>query len=392
MKKILIIVLIVLIFFCSCGTKEKKETAENDVQSKFVGVWMNYSEIGDVLSDVKGKNDLILKINYILDIFIEYKINNVFLHARAFDDAFYSSEIFIQSKYSYNADNEFVDFLSVFISCAHKKDIKVHAWINPYRISNKNDIEMIDKMSYAGKILAANPEDERIIKCENGMFYNPVYTDVQNHIITGVREIIENYFVDGIHFDDYFYPTTDSAIDNGFYKEYMATGGNLSLNDLRRVAVNSLILSVYSLCKQNSITFSISPSADIIKNFNNNFASVEQWITDYGYIDLIIPQMYYGFQNETMPFDRCVEEWSKYNKNNKIVLGLAVYKSGIVDEYALSGENEWIENSDIISRQIQMSNNNQFAGVAFYSASYLYKENDSVQSEKENIIQIVSNW
>ena len=392
MKKILIIALIVLISFCSCGTEEQKESVENDVQSKFIGVWMNYNEISDVLSDVKNENDLIQKINHILDIFMEYKINNVFLHARAFDDAFYSSEIFIQSKYSYNADNEFIDFLSIFISCAHKKDIKMHAWINPYRISNQNDIEMIDKMSYAGKILAANPEDERIINCENGLYYNPVYTDIQNYIITGVREIIENYFVDGIHFDDYFYPTTDSAIDAAFYKEYMDSGGNFSLADLRRASVNSLILSVYSLCKQNNITFSISPSADIVENFYKNFASVEQWITDYGYIDLIIPQMYYGFQNETMPFDSCVEEWSKYNKNNKIILGLAVYKSGAVDEYALSGENEWIENSDIISRQIQMSNNNQFAGVAFYSASYLYKENNNAKNEKENIIKIVSDW
>ena len=392
MKKFLIVILIAVLSFCSCGVQEQSKIIVNKEEAKFVGVWMNYNEIGDLLSDVKDDNELILKINSILDVFLEYKVNNVFLHTRAFDDAFYRSEIFKLSKYSFNSNNEFIDFLSIFISCAHKKDLKVHAWINPYRISNQNDVELIDPVSYAGKILSSNPNDERVIICNNGMYYNPIYIDIQNYIISGVKEIVENYSVDGIHFDDYFYPTTETSIDKIFYEKYISSGGKLSLEDLRRNAVNSLVSSVYLLCKQNSIVFSISPSANISKNFNDNFASVEQWITEYGYVDFIIPQMYYGFLNEAIPFDKCIEEWSKFNKNDKIILGLALYKSGIVDEYALSGKNEWIENNNIIARQIQISNNYEFLGVAYYSASYLYKQNKISQLEKENILNVVKDW
>ena len=96
--------------------------------------------------------------------------------------------------------------------------------------------------------------------------------------------------------------------------------------------------------------FSISPSADIEKCKNVFFCDVEKWCREEGFVDLIIPQIYYGFENETMPFEEIVNEWLSVEKdeNVKLYFGLAVYKCGATDENAGSGKNEWKENNDII--------------------------------------------
>lgn len=374
MKKLFLLILAVVLLFSSCNFSalEEDKTEEN---SKFIGVWITYKEIEELCKNSNSAEELQHNISNVLTELQKYKVNNIFLHARAFDDCFYKSEIFQVSEYCKNENGKLkFDILDYFIKLAKEYNISIHAWLNPYRVRNDNNIEKIPINSYAGQILTKNKEDERIIITDNSIYYNPAYPEVQNYVLNGIRELLNNYDVDGIHIDDYFYPTTDQKIDEIIYEEYVANGGVLSLADFRRNAVNSLVSSIYSLVKSydNNILVSISPSADIEKNYKNSYADIKLWAQNGGYADILIPQLYFGFEHSTMPFNNLLNEWlALQNENTKIVIGLAVYKSNTKDEYAGAGEYEWLENNDVILRQIETIENSFAYGWSYFSASHL---------------------
>lgn len=391
MKKIFLLILVVVFLFSACTFLSETEQDKSTENQKFIATWFTYKEIQQLCNKSESTEDLKNNINSILIALKKYKVNNIFLHVRAFDDCFYSSSIYNVSDYCQdeNGDLKF-DILKCFIEIAEEHNIYIHAWINPYRIRNDNQTDKIISHSFAEEILAENSDDERIIVTDNSIYYNPAYPEVQNYVLSGIREILENYNVSGIHIDDYFYPTTDEEIDKIIYSNYIKNGGVLTLDDFRRNAVNSLVSSIYSLVKtyEKDILVSISPSADIEKNYSNSYADVKLWAQNDGYADILIPQLYYGFNHSTMPFAELLNEWLELdNGNTKIVPGLAVYKAGSEDIYAQNGKNEWLENNNIIAQQIYNINNLSGYGWAYFSASYLFEDmGEGVESEKNNII------
>lgn len=402
MKKFFMLILIVLFIFTSCApidnenTLDSTEKNENSKKNYLVGAWIYYNEIQDLVESADSYQKFELSVREKIGILKEYGVNTVFLHTRAFDDAFYKSSIFSVSEYCRNKNGDLkFDVLSVFIKVGHELGVEIHAWINPYRIRKDSETEKIDKNSLAYNWYSKNPNDQRLIICNNGIYYNPASVEAQKHIIDGIREILNSYDVDGIHFDDYFYPDASQKIDSEFYKAYINAGGSLSLSDYRRQCVNTLILSVYSLIKGygDDICFSISPSANIDNDYKACFADVRLWASEKGYVDYLIPQIYFGFEHEKMPFESILSEWRALkNDSVKIAVGLPLYKTGQKDSYAKSGENEWVENTDIISRQIDMIlNDNNMDGFVYYSASYLYKSDpsESLSGELSNIKRIL---
>ncbi len=394
MKKlfyILMVIFILIDFLTSCTKEMKKENIEDIEEKKpIIATWINYNEIYELIKECDTQNDFDSLVNDKISILKNYNVNAIFLQVRAFDDCFYNSKIAPVSYYCSDENNKLkFDVLQVFIDVCRKNQIDIHAWINPYRIRNDNDLSKVTS-SYAQNLLS-NEDDERIIKTENYIYYNPSYIEIQNYILCFAKEIIENYDIDGIHIDDYFYPRKDESIDNKIYNDYKINGGVLSLDDYRRNCVNSLVVGLNYLCDKNDLLFSISPNADIDKNYNELYADVKLWMSDDGYADMIIPQIYYGFENESMPFKKVIDKWMSLDRNIKIIIGLPVYKIDNVDIYAGNGKNEWIDNKDVISRQILDSIRCGADGIAFYSASYLY--NNSLQNNEQNrIIDYVSNW
>lgn len=393
MKKFLALIFAFVFLFSGCENQSKlnTETIRNE-NKNIIGVWINYNEIHAIIEECETQSKLNEKIKFMLNEYIKYNINTIFIHSRAFDDSFYSSKIYQPSEYCSDDNNQLkFDVLQSFIDCSNDFDIEVHAWVNPYRIRKDNKTELINKSTLAGKWYTENPKDQRLIITENSIFYNPASIEVQKYVLSGVKEILENYNVDGIHIDDYFYPTTNENIDTEFYSEYVKQGGKLSLADYRRQNVNSLVTSIYSLVKtyNKDLCFSISPSADIDADSNSHYADVILWASQKGYADYIIPQIYFGFEHETMPFENVINEWSNLNtENTKIAIGLSVYKSGDVDIFAKSGSNEWVENADILKRQIQIINNNEkLNGYSYYSSSYLINDyNENLKQEKQNLL------
>ena len=392
--KIIALTIALMLLFTSCS-EQKESSIKSEKTEHIIAAWINYNEIKELISEAENYEQFYSVIADKLNILKKYGVNTVFLHARAFDDCFYNSAIFPVSDYAADTDGKLkFDVLKAFTEAANASGTDIHAWINPYRVRNDGDTEKIKKNTLAFNEYESGNKNQALIIGESYIYYNPASLEAQKRILDCVKEIIENYDIKGIHIDDYFYPSTENTIDNKYYESYKESGGKLSVADYRRQCVNTLMSSIYTCVKSynNDLIFSVSPSAVIDNNVDGCYADVRLWASEKGYCDWIIPQIYFGFQHSTVPFDKTVSEWTEITGEDvKIIIGLAVYKSGKQDIYAGSGASEWSDSKDIIAKQISyLKTKAEISGFSYYSASYLY--NDKCKEENINILKAVKDY
>jgi len=398
MKKIIICILSVLFLFGGCTVQNAAENS-NPVNAVYVkSVWMSYYELEKFTSVNENEKDFEAAIKSAFKDIKSYGLNTVTVQVRPCADAFYKSDYFPVSKYCFGTQGSELryDPLKIMTDIAHKLNLRIEAWINPYRVSQTDSIDELSDGNIAKQWY--NSEDKKSnVYLKDKIYFNPASADVKELIVNGVKEIVQNYAVDAIHFDDYFYPTTDTDIDEAEYNDYQNSGGNLSLDDWRRENVSEMVKSVYSSVKEiNSfVEFGISPQSKISTDYNNLYADVERWATEEGFVDYICPQIYFGFYNEVQPFTRTAKTWSELTYCCKLYVGLALYKSGQKDDFASADQsyaiNEFIDNNNIISRQILYLNQlNNVGGFYIFSYSYLVdKENDSIAQEVKAIKDVI---
>lgn len=307
--------------------------------------------------------------------------NTIILQVRSFDDAIYKTEQFPTSKSIVLEDNTSYDVLNYFIKECKNKKIDLYIWINPFRITRENENLIEDTYAYKMK-------DTRVVqKVNNAYYYNPSRDETSTHIIEGIKELIKNYQFKGILFDDYFYPNNN--IDNEEYQEYLNKNKEISESEYHLQTINNIIKKVYkSIKKENkSIEFGISPDGNIDNNYDKNYADVKTWCSKNGYIDFIMPQLYYGFFNTTRPYIDTMNNWDDLitNKNIKLYYALAFYKNGQEDNYAKDGKEEWVTNSDIIKKQVILARNTtNYKGFALFRYDSIFnKENYTQNTIKE---------
>jgi len=398
MKKLWLIVVMFVIatFFIIEESKEfnnelnsnddrKNEVSNNlEKETEIRAMYFSYIELEYYIKD-KTETEAKENINTIINNISSDKFNWIILHVRPFSDSIYPSNIFLPSKSV--TDNELsFDVLSYFIEVAHSKKIEVHAWINPYRISSNENFKISENhpaYSFIGT-------DSIKTIPGKGVYYNPASDKVTSLIVSGIEEILKNYDVDGIHFDDYFYPSDD--IDNESYSLYKDNGGQLSLSEYRLDNISRMILEVYSSIKSvdETVVFGIAPQGNIDNNYSSVYLDVKKILSNSGYVDYIMPQIYFGFENSTKPFVSTIDEWSSLIKVStiKLIPALSLYKSGSVDEYAGTGKNEWCENKDILKRQIIYSRGVlHYAGFSIFRYDYFYNQN----KQNSNMIEEINN-
>lgn len=365
---------------------------DNDI-NEIRGIYVSYIELNKYIKDKdekSSKNNIIS----ILDNIKKYNFNLLILQVRPFSDAIYESKIYPLSDTIKNyGKTPNYDVLQFVISEAKKRNISIHAWINPYRITNSSntDIKSIKSDSPAYKLI--KNECVKSIK-DKGIYYNPACSEVTNLIVDGIKELINNYEIDGIQFDDYFYP--DKEIDLNTYKTYIENGGVLPLNKYRYENILNMIENVNSSIKSTNknILFGIAPDGNIDNNYDIHFLDIKTILSSDKYIDYVMPQLYYGFDNQNKPFIKTLETWNSYIKSDNISLipALAFYKSGNSDKYAGTGYDEWINNDDIISRQIIESRNvSQYKGFSLFRYDYIFNNvNKQSKNELKNINDILN--
>lgn len=379
-----VFLLVAYLFFIPVKDYERKVSKKEEKR----GVFISYMELQKYL---KGKDIKTAKanINKMISALKSNKFNMIILQVRSFSDAIYESQYFPWSMVISESEGEayHFDVLAYFIEMSHKNNLELHAWINPYRIRTSSDVSTITVKNPAYNLLETNDVDIS----DNGIYYNPASSNVQKLILDGIEEILENYQVDGIHFDDYFYPNLD--IDNENYLEY-SKHNDISKDKYHLLMVNNLVKETHKLTKKHHVVFGISPEGNIENNYSKNQADVYTWAKSNEYVDYLMPQIYYGFQNEAAPFYNILKKWDNLVKESdvKILPALAFYKSNQEDLYAKNGKYEWIENDDIIMRQVLLSRNMQsYAGFALFRYDSIFKEEvtEVVNSEIKNLKKIM---
>ena len=399
MKKLIIPLILISVVLCSCSAQNIK-SADSDTKTSVKAVWIAYYELEEF---TKGNDEQGFKkaVSSAFERLHKYGFNTVTVQVRPCADAFYFSSYFPSSEYFNGTQGEEMSYDPLRIMCelADKYKLKIEAWINPYRVSQDNDYSKLSQNNIALKWHNSEDKTEYVKECDKKLYFNPAYKEVNDLIVNGAREIAKNYSVDGIHFDDYFYPTTDADFDSVAYDEYKKNGGDLSVGDWRRDNVSSLIKSVYKAIKKinSDIRFGISPASDIENDYNSLYADIEKWVSEDGYVDYICPQIYFGFRNVKQPFMFTTKKWVTLLRNSKVDLyvGLPLYKCSKVDEYAASEDesikNEFVDNHDIISRQIiYLSKLDKVKG--YYIFSYSYLEDEEIKDEVSSMLDAVRDY
>lgn len=368
-------------------------TADNPsvIQGEFRGVWLSYYEI-DVTNETSTEEKYTAYIESLCDKFAPYGITDVFAHVRAYADAIYESDCYPVSKYAAGVQGGELPFDCLEIICRvmASHGIRVHAWINPYRVHNGTDINELSADNKARQWYNPSSNEDVAIVGEK-IYFNPASQKAQQLVVQGAAEILEKYPVAGIHIDDYFYPPECGDFDSAQYSSFLLSGGNLSLDDWRRSNVNSLVSSLYKTVKSygSSKIFSISPAGNIDNNYESLYADVELWCKG-GYADMIIPQIYFGFEHSSRSFDSCTDAWlSLKGAGVSMPVGLALYKSGKEDSYAGAGISEWTQQTNIIARQVQYLRSRGCDGFVIFSAEYFFEEGTYPSVELANLRQII---
>ncbi|WP_296969159.1 glycoside hydrolase family 10 protein [uncultured Eubacterium sp.] len=387
MKKVIPLILILCFAFSSCSLPQNNTQPVVQKNEYRKAVWIAYYELSEF---TKGKSEYEFeqKINDEFSKLSSYGLNTVTVQIRPCADAFYLSEYFPSSVYfnGTQGGEMLYDPLEIMCSVAQKYKLKIEAWINPYRVSQDDDYTKLSPDNFAIK-------NKRMTKVVDGkIYFNPAYDKVTDLIVNGVKEIVENYNISAIHFDDYFYPTQSKNFDKKEYKKY---GGDLSLTDWRRQNVTNMVKRVYETIKtvNKNIEFGISPASNIENDKNNLYADIETWVKNR-YVDYICPQVYFGFKNVYQPFMFTVKKWVKLCENTDVDLyiGLPLYKANTKDKYAAENDksiiNEFRNNNDIIARQITyISKIDKIKGYYIFSFSQLTSEN--AKEEVSNMLKVM---
>lgn len=354
-----------IFLLCGCVPVKKTNIVKESDDSKIYGVWITYSELNSMLA-----GDFKSEFSKCVSTLKKHSITDIFVHVRPFCDSLYKSNYFPQNELSKSLD---FDVLSYIIEKSHEENIKVHAWINPYRV--KTSDENLETLPENSPVKNLEINTDYVIF--NGIYLLPSSDKAKRLITDGIREVCNNYNIDGIHIDDYFYPTKEESFDKTIFENYKNSSENpLTLKQFRTSNVNALISSIYTAIKfiDKNILFSVSPCASIDKNINDYFADIKTWCKN-DCVDIIIPQLYFGFNypDKEYRFDKLFEKWKNYlgKTDVKIVIGLALYK---INTESQPDNIEWKNGKEIIEKQIEIcSNDKKISGFSLFSYSYFDK-------------------
>lgn len=270
-----------------------------------------------------------------LDLFKQYNVNTVIMQVRPCADAFYNSSLEPWSQYltGVQGHDPGWDVMNFMINETHKRGMEFHAWMNPYRIC-----EDYTKFNPAANAISKT-HPEWVMQYGKLWILNPALPEVRQHLCNVVADLLDKYDVDGIHFDDYFYPYKNGELpDLQDYQKYGVPAGFTNREDWRRDNVNKAIEAVHNtiIAHKPGAIFSISPfcvwrnssvdprgsnTSTYDSNYDTLYADILKWCEE-NWIDLVVPQLYYSTQNKNANFNVLVNWWPEHVGNCPIAIGL----------------------------------------------------------------------
>ena len=328
------------------------------------------------LSTAQQQKEIIV----ILNMHQSLGMNAIILQVRPTADAFYASPLEPWSQYLTGAQgqapNPFYDPLQFWIEECHKRNMELHAWLNPFRVAQNANQPLSENH-------IAHIYPHWFLKYGNLLYFDPALPQSREFITQVVKDIVLRYDVDAIHFDDYFYPyplaedfpdTTSFANHNrGFAAENKA--------DWRRDNVDIVIKMLSDTIKAAKpwVKFGISPfgvwrnKSDDPRgsntqagatNYDHLYADIIKW-QEKGWIDYCIPQIYWQIGHRLADYETLVNWWKDNAYGRAMYVGHAVYKSETT-----STEIEWRQPGEL-PRQIELLRRiPEIEGSAFYSSNH----------------------
>ncbi len=371
---------------------QAEQTAGNTDEYK--AFWFSYYDYTAYRAKYKKRNATTFK-KYFTQAVKKGKslgMNCIIVHVRPFGDAMYKSKYFPWSKCisGKQGKNPGYDPLKIMTQVAHANGMKIEAWINPYRVaSGSTNYKKLSTKNPARKWHNKKKTRRNVLAYKGSLDYNPAKAQVRNLIVNGVKEIVENYDVDGIHMDDYFYPAFSSSNVNSAFdaKEYRASTmakGKQNIVSFRREQVNMLVKAIHRAVKSidPSVTFGISPAGNIdnLTSRYSYYVDINKWLNSSDYVDYICPQIYWGFKHPYAKFDRVTNRWMNAAKSKKVkvYIGIAVYRAGHNIGAGSAERREWRTDANILKKQVQYARKKGCDGFAFFD----YQDLKSKKSAK----------
>lgn len=362
--------------------------AQESVPREFRGVWV--ATVGNIdwpsdknLSSEEQKREIIS----LLDLFKSLNFNAIIFQIRPAADAFYNSKYEPWSFYLNGENNKapfpYYDPLAFIISETHKRGMEFHAWLNPYRA-------VVNYQEYRSNPFPLTYEkSEWFINYGKNKYFDPGLPEVRAYTNKVVTDIVQNYNIDAIHFDDYFYPykIKNQAFDDT--RSFKTFGGDFypdQQDNWRRQNVNSIIKELHHTIKKLKpwVQFGISPfgvwrnKADDLRgsatqagqtNYDDLYADIVLWMRN-GWVDYILPQAYWHIGHDKADYKEVVQWWAENSFGTNLYIGHGLYRLGNKKE-----DQAWnTKNPTQIERQLDLNTElSQIQGSVFFSAKSFIK-------------------
>lgn len=318
-----------------------------------------------------------------LDQFQKLNINTIIMQIRPTADAFYPSALEPWSHWLTGKQglrpNDYYDPLQFIIDEAHKRCMEVHVWLNPYRVTNGDEINLLSKDHLYFK------QKDLFVKYGGKYYFDPGWDETRAFLNRVVQDVVERYDVDAVHFDDYFYPykvAGEEFPDNASFKANPRGFATAQKSDWRRNNVDMVIaelqktiktakpwvqfgISPFGVWRNNNVDPKGSATRAGVQNYDDLYADILKWLRE-GNIDYVAPQLYWEIGKKVADYKILVKWWSENSYNKNLYIGLFASQLG-----SKAAAPEWRQGNELM-RQLRMNQNYpQTDGAMFFSAKAL---------------------
>ena len=344
-------------------------------------VWVSYLEFAEM--DFSSESAFRADAAALMDNCLSLGLNTVIAQVRPFGDALYRSSLFPWSHLCTGVQGQDPGFdpLDVLLTEAHARGLSLEAWVNPYRL--RSSVSMPPVLAESSLL---NTHPEWVCTVNEGAYLNPAISEAADYVVQGVAELVQNYAVDGIHFDDYFYPTTDPSIDAAQF----AASGETDLTAWRRANVTRLVKAAHDAVKaaDPTLRFGVSPQGNPDNDRNEQYTDLSVWLTASGadaVVDYLCPQIYWGYGytlssgSTRFAFENITAEWLALPRAESTALyfGLGAYRVGVGDGGANADSvSQWCTGS-ALARQVNDLRSAGAGGWALYRYGSLFRSDES---------------
>ena len=363
------------------ATPAPTATAEPTAAAPYRAVWVSYLEWQQM--DFSTPETFSGDIAVILDNIRNLGATVVLAQVRPFGDALYPSSYYPFSHLctGQQGRDPGYDPLALLVQAAHDRGLALEAWVNPYRI----------QAGLTPALCGASPaklHPDWVKYTDTGAYLDPANTAVRQYIADAVGELCANYDVDGIHFDDYFYPTTDPAFDAA---DYAASGSTRTQDDWRRENVNALMELCHAAARRYGVRFGAAPAGDPEQNYTLQYSDAARWLRQ-GTVDYLMPQLYWGQEyikngDASHSFAQLAAAWAALPRaaGVKLYAGLGAYRVGAGD--GSDAGSEWFS-GHALADQLALLARLGVQGAGLYRYGSLFANSDApalAESEAEAI-------